>query len=254
MNLAEELMMGTILSGVATAAIGVTAYGVFNTKANLLAPSIWRGPTDRPAIALTFDDGPSESTEAILTILQRQRISATFFQCGENVRRLPQVAQEVRAAGHTLGNHTQTHPRLCFKSSSFIYSELARAQETIEQATNMRPRLFRAPFGLRWYGLGRAQRRLGLTGVMWTAIGYDWSEPAARVIQFVLEQVTSGAIVCLHDGRRTRTRPDISSTVSALAALVPMLIDRGFYFESLDSMMLRLVASADRPAENHVSA
>src|SRR6266404_616255 len=132
-------MTGMIAAFATMAVTGLTGRGVFNRKSTLLAPSIWRGPTDRPAIALTFDDGPSESTADILELLQRHRITATFFQCGANVRRLPQVAREVCAAGHEVGNHTDTHPRLPFKSPGFIYRELARAQETIEQVTGKRP-------------------------------------------------------------------------------------------------------------------
>jgi peptidoglycan-N-acetylglucosamine deacetylase len=235
-------MLGTIIAGAAVAATGITGYGTLNTRSTLLAPSIWRGPTDRPAIALTFDDGPSESTDKILEILQRHNITATFFQCGANVRRLPQVAREVSSAGHELGNHTDTHPRLPFKSPGFIYRELARAQEAIELATSIRPAVFRAPFGLRWYGLRRAQKRLGLTGVMWSAIGFDWSHPAEFVKKTFMEQAANGSIFCLHDGRRTRANPDINSTVKALAEMLPALTDRGFHFEDLASMMRRSVS------------
>lgn len=232
-------MIEAIVTGGALMWAGLTAYGVLNRKSALLAPSIWRGPTDRPTIALTFDDGPSESTAEILTVLQQYRISATFFQCGANVRRLPQVAQEVCAAGHELGNHTDTHPRLCFKSPGFIDSELTRAQETIEQVTNTRPTLFRAPFGVRWYGLRGAQRRLGLMGVMWTAIGFDWARPAEQVIEILSQQAMNGAIFCLHDGRETKIKPDISATIQGLAGLVPMLLDQGFHFETVGSMVRR---------------
>ena len=232
-------MIETLLTTAALTAAGLTAYGALGRKSTLLGPSIWRGPTDRPAIALTFDDGPSESTGEILKILQRHRISATFFQCGANVRRLPQVAREVCAAGHEIGNHTDTHPRLCFKSPRFIYGELARAQKTIAETTNVHPTLFRAPYGIRWYGLRRAQRLLGLTGVMWTAIGFDWARPAEQVLGILEQQATNGAIFCLHDGRETRTSPDISATTKALAALIPMVLDQGFHFEPAGSMLSR---------------
>lgn len=243
-------MIGPIIAGATLAATGITGYGVFSTKSTLFAPSIWRGPRDRPAIALTFDDGPSESTPAILQILQQHRITATFFQCGANVRRLPQVAREVSTAGHELGNHTDTHPRLCFKSPGFIYRELAQAQETIQQATGATPVLFRAPFGLRWYGLRGAQRRLGLTGIMWTAIGFDWARPAQQVVELLRGQAANGAIFCLHDGRRTRTNPEISATVDALAALIPMLLDSGFYFENVGQMTRRANLETARAGSN----
>jgi peptidoglycan/xylan/chitin deacetylase (PgdA/CDA1 family) len=243
---------GAVLA--ATAATAVTAYGMIIPKSTLLAPSIWRGPEDRAAIALTFDDGPSESTASILEILQRYRITATFFQCGVNVERLPQVAREVKAAGHELGNHTDTHPHLCFKSPGFIYGELARAQEKIQRATGVTPSLFRAPFGLRWYGLRRAQRRLGLTGVMWTGIGSDWIKPPEHVIERLRFRATNGAILCLHDGRRTNANPDISTTVKALKGIIPILLDDGFHFESVMQMMLRKNTPSAGTASTQVSA
>jgi peptidoglycan-N-acetylglucosamine deacetylase len=231
------MVIGATITGAALTATGITGYGVLNRKSTLLAPSIWIGPTDRPTMALTFDDGPSESTADILEVLEQHRIPATFFQCGANVRRLPQIAQEVAAAGHELGNHTDSHPRLCFKSPGFIYRELHSAQVTIEQLTGVRSTLFRAPFGLRWYGLRRAQRSLGLSGVMWTAIGYDWARSHEQVIEILRDQATCGAIICLHDGRELQIKPDITSTTRALAALIPIWSDQGFRFESVSRML-----------------
>jgi peptidoglycan/xylan/chitin deacetylase (PgdA/CDA1 family) len=246
-------MMGAILTGAAvvgatTAAAALGKHVVLDPKATMLAPSIFRGPQDRPAIALTFDDGPSESTPKLLRVLQQYRIRATFFQCGENVRRLPEIAREVRDAGHELGNHSDSHPHFWFKSSGFIYRELARAQETIENATGVRPVLFRSPFGIRWFGMRRAQKRLGLTGVMWTAIGYDWMSPAEKVVEILRPQASNGAIFCLHDGRRTWANRDISATIDAVATLAPMLMERGFYFESVSQMMRRCPAPIEKSA------
>src|SRR5580700_11963406 len=148
-----------VLGSAAVASAGALAYAVRVPSCALLAPSVHRGAGVRPAIALTFDDGPSESTPELLEILSRHRAPATFFQCGANVRRLPQVSREVAALGHEIGNHTDTHPKLYFQSARFIHAELARAQETIEQTTGFRPRLFRAPYGARWFGLRQAQQR-----------------------------------------------------------------------------------------------
>ena len=149
---------------------------------------MWRGPRDRPAIALTFDDGPSECTPAILDILAKHNVPATFFQVGANVERLPAVASAVRQAGHELGNHTYSHPMLCFRGERFMTEQLRRAQHSIETCTGARPRWFRAPFGSPLVGPGGAQRRLGLTGVMWTVIGYDWKLEADAVADRDLRQ------------------------------------------------------------------
>src|SRR5260370_41688069 len=98
MNTLTALVEG---AGAATcAAVGVLAYAVRTPSATLLAPSVHKGVSTRPAIALTFDDGPSESTPELLKILSDYGAPATFFQCGMNVRRLPQVARHVAAARH----------------------------------------------------------------------------------------------------------------------------------------------------------
>jgi peptidoglycan-N-acetylglucosamine deacetylase len=219
------------------ASAGVLAYAVRSPSASLLAPSVHKGCGTRRAIALTFDDGPSESTPELLEILESYRAPATFFQCGRNVRRLPRVAQEVAAKGHEIGNHTDTHPMLQFKSAEFIYREMRVAQETIQQIVGVTPRYFRAPFGVRWFGLRQAQHRLGLMGVMWSTIGVDWKWPAERIIPHLLEGAANGAIFCLHDGRVLEERPDISATLGTVRKVLPKLMEQGFHFEKVSDIL-----------------
>lgn len=213
------------------------AWAVRGRSASVFGPSVWRGPRDRPAIALTFDDGPSESTPQILEILSEYRVPATFFQCGANVERLPSIARDVRSAGHAIGNHTQNHPALYLRGARFIEEEIARAQEAIGMHTGVAPEWFRAPFGTRWFGVRRAQRRYNLTGVMWTVIGYDWKLKAEAVYERLSHKVSNGAILCLHDGRALSAKPDIGVTVEAVRRLVPVLLDRGYRFETINRLL-----------------
>jgi peptidoglycan/xylan/chitin deacetylase (PgdA/CDA1 family) len=218
------------------------AWAVRGRSALVFGPSVWRGNCDRRALALTFDDGPSESTPRILEILEHYGVSATFFQIGVNVERLPAVARSVCQAGHAIGNHSYSHPFFCHPRSGlrpgrFIEQELRRAQEAIGQHAGARPNWFRAPYGVRWFGLPKALERLRLTGVMWSVIGYDWKRPADAVVDRVAGHVSPGAIVCLHDGRELRAKPDIGATVEAVRRLVPLLLDQGYKFESLDELL-----------------
>ena len=230
-------MIGAETIGAGIGAAGAClGYAVRGRSAALLAPSVWRGSRLRPVLALTFDDGPSESTSEILHLLEKHDIRATFFMCGANVRRLPVVAREVRAAGHEIGNHSDMHPRFDFKSPAFIHGELARAQESIAAATGFTPALFRAPYGVRWFGMRRAQHGLGLTGVMWTIIGQDWKLPAPCIVRRLLG-ATNGAILCLHDGRTIQPAPNIGATVEALRIALPRLIERGFRFETVSELV-----------------
>ena len=226
------------LTGMAGAgAFAAAAWAVRGRTSSVFGPSVWRGPQGRRTLALTFDDGPSESTARILEILARRSVPATFFQCGANVERLPEVARAVAQAGHEIGNHSHTHPLFCFRSPAFIETELARAQEAIARHTGIRPAWFRAPFGVRWFGMRRAQRRLRLRAVMWTAIGYDWKRKADAIIEHMTAGATEGAILCLHDGRELRVRPEVEETVKAVDGLLPRLLDEGYQFETLSRLL-----------------
>lgn len=219
------------------AAAAVIGHGIRGRSSQLFGRSVYRGPAGKRAIALTFDDGPSESTPALLDVLATHDARATFFQCGANVRRLPGAARSVAEAGHEIGNHTDTHPWLLFHTRNFMEQELSRAQESIAEASGRRPSLFRAPHGARWFGLGRVQQKLGLLGVMWTAIARDWELPAGEIVALLRRRVRNGAILCLHDGRGTLSRPDIQHTVEAVRRLIPELLDQGFHLETVSHLV-----------------
>ena len=223
------------LSSVAAAG-GVAGYAVRGRSSTILAPSVYRGDRSKAALALTFDDGPSESTPALLAVLDKNKVRATFFMCGRNVRRLPAIAREVRSAGHEIGNHTDTHPHLFFKSPEFIYRELIGAQETIRATTGVTPRFFRAPYGARWMGLRGAQDRLRLMGVMWTVIGNDWKWGSGQIVGRLSKGASNGGVLCMHDGRVTQVAPDVRATIEAVESALPLLIVRGFQFQTISEM------------------
>jgi peptidoglycan/xylan/chitin deacetylase (PgdA/CDA1 family) len=209
------------------------AWAVRGRSAALFGPSVWRGSRQRRSLALTFDDGPSEGTPAILEILAQYRVPATFFQVGANVDRLPDIARAVAAAGHEVGNHSYTHPLFCFRSPGFIEADLRRAQHAIAARTGVEPAWFRAPYGVRWFGMGQALRQLSLTGAMWTVIGRDWKLASTEVFLRLSKHASNGAILCLHDGRELQSRPEISVTVEAVRRVVPALLEEGWRLETL---------------------
>ncbi len=222
----------------------VLRYAVRGRSSRLFGPSVYRGPRTRRIVALTFDDGPSPGSLALADYLHAEGIRATFFLCGANVLRHPEIAAELHRRGHELGNHTFSHARLAprigwqmnFLSVAEVYEELSRAQQVIADCTGVRPRVFRAPYGMRWLGLRRAQRRLGLLGVMWTVLGQDWKWEAEEVVNYVLRRVSPGGVICLHDGRDTRANPNISATLRAVPHLVNRLRVRGYSFATVSEL------------------
>lgn len=197
------------------------AWGVRGRSSEVFGRSVWKGPAGRRAIALTFDDGPSESTRELLDLLASHEARATFCALGFHARRLPSVLRRMVSEGHEIANHSDTHPPLYLRSAEFIASQVERAQKSIEDAAGVSPRFFRAPYGARWFGLGEAQEKLGLTGLMWSGIARDWRLPAAQIAARIQRFTTPGAVLCFHDGRELMQNPDISNTIGALRFLLP---------------------------------
>ena len=123
------------------------------------------------------------------------------------------------------------------RSARFVKEQIVRAQHSIAEATGVEPLLFRAPYGVRWFGLREVQRQLNLLGVMWTGNGLDWKLPADAIVRRLMKYARNGAIFCLHDGRLMQARPDIRPTLEAVRRLVPELSARGFRFETVSQIL-----------------
>ncbi len=206
----------------------------------LFGPAILRGPTDDRRIALTFDDGPAERfTDQILDILRERNVKATFFVCGEHVERNPEIVRRIHAEGHTLGNHTYSHPFPYFRSRAFFAREIDRTQEAIEKVVGCRPTFFRPPYGARWPGLCSVLGKRNLRLVNWSDTGYDWKLDAEGIVRETLKTLGPGSIILLHDGLRG-PRPkeiDQSATVRALPAIIDGAQKARLQFVPLDEFL-----------------
>jgi peptidoglycan/xylan/chitin deacetylase (PgdA/CDA1 family) len=226
--------------GVLLAGAGGLAYAVRGPRCGWLAPSLWHGPRDRKAIALTFDDGPSESTPQLLDLLDTYGARATFFQIGRHVERLPDIAREVVRRGHEIGNHTYSHAPLYLRHPQFVRDEVAAGQEAIRTVAGVEARWFRAPYGARWFGLRHAQKEFGLVGVMWSTLALDWKMDLSTVCGKLQSDVRQGAIWCLHDGRELEVQPEIDRTLDAVRRLLPSLRDKGYRSVTVSDLLLPL--------------
>jgi len=218
-------------------AAGVLAWAVRGRSSPLFSPVVWRGPGRRKELALTFDDGPSESTPLLLDLLARHSARVTFFVVGAHVRRLPNVLRAAVDAGHEVGNHTDTHPALYLRGGGFIEEQVARCQNAIVEVAGFPPALFRPTYGARWFGLRAALERHRLRNVMWSTIAGDWRPDPAAATRRLLRGARPGAIFCLHDGREMQTKPDISATLSVLEAALPAWSDQGYRFVTVSELL-----------------
>jgi len=220
---------------------GGLAYACIIPSSQVFSPVVNRGPAESRSVVLTFDDGPAPPfTEQILDILAEHGISATFFLCGKNVERHPEIARRIVREGHTIGNHTYSHPFLMARSRRFMAGEIDRAQEAIERITGVRPTLFRPPYGARWFGLMPVLRERGLKMVMWSVMGFDWKYRTEAVIRAATRRLHPGAVILLHDGHEQPppTGIDQSSTVEALPTIIEAATRSGLTFAAIQRFMV----------------
>jgi len=229
-----------ILAGLVLAVLvvgsGLFWYACSVPSSQLLCSSFVRGPRESPSVALTFDDGPaSPFTEQILDTLRTHQVTATFFVCGQNVERRPDLVRRILAEGHSLGNHTYSHPFLYFRGRARIAKEIDLTQQAIERAVGQQPRVFRPPYGVRWFGLASVLRERGLLAVQWSDAGGDWKRTSQGIVKRLVPGVRSGSVILLHDGHGVLPpgAVDRSATVSALPEVIAGIRRRGFRFVSL---------------------
>ncbi|MET0793475.1 MAG: polysaccharide deacetylase family protein [Polyangiaceae bacterium] len=177
--------------------------GVLWPHSGMYGEAFSRGKAGARKVALTFDDGPHPvTTRAVLEILRAHQTRATFFLLGHKVEAYPDVVREIHAAGHTLGIHGFQHDHLfSLRSPSYAQAQIERARRAIERACGVAPTLFRPPIGFASHWTFRGAERARVEIVTWSVRSLDGLRSAqpARVAQRVLEHLTDGAIVLLHD-------------------------------------------------------
>jgi len=224
-------------AGGVCAAAGISTWGATVPSSQLFGRTV-RYTGDAASMALTFDDGPNPvATPQLLDLLARQEAKATFFLIGRHVRTVPELAKEIAAQGHAIGNHTESHPSLALLSGTRISEELDRCDEAIRQSVGVTPRWMRPPYGFRSPWLSGIVTRRGNAGVaMWSAAARDWKpQPAEPVIER-LRHARGGDIVLLHDGDHRVLRGDRDHVLKALEYWLPRWKDSGIGFLTMDQI------------------
>jgi peptidoglycan-N-acetylglucosamine deacetylase len=166
-------------------------------------PLITRFATAHRDVWLTIDDGPHPaSTPGILEALRRHGAKATFFLIGRRARRHPELVRAIVADGHSLGNHTETHPAasLWTAGPGRLSREVDRAAESIRAAGGPAPRFFRPPVGMANLLLAPVLAARNLLRVGWSARGFDTRPQNADVmIERIMRQCSPGAIILFHE-------------------------------------------------------
>ena len=221
--------------------ISMTVCGMF--LAALAADAAWRGrdtrtedtavakvqvKEEKPVVALTFDDGPSIYSEALLDGLKERKVQATFFLLGINMEGKEAVVKRMEEDGHLLGNHSYHHVQLNKVSRQEAKEEILTTNNRIYEACGEYPMYIRPPFG-EWdetLDVG-----VEMIPVFWTVDSLDWKlQDAQAVERYVLENVEDGDIILMHDG--------YEASVEAALAIVDRLQEEGYRFVTADQLLL----------------
>ncbi|MDJ0675985.1 MAG: polysaccharide deacetylase family protein [Calothrix sp. MO_167.B42] len=191
-------------------------------------------PQQEKVIALTIDDGPwKPTTTQMLDILKQNNVKATFFWVGKTVQAHPQIAKEVVAQGHAIGNHTWNH-HYHRVTPAVAKDEIERTAEIIYQTTGVRTYLFRPPGGYLNNGLAAYAKSQKYSVLMWSQTSAD-TDPRAKYQVFVknvLRDAKPGGIVLMHDGGGNRSR-----TVKALPEMIKGLKQKGYRFVTIPELL-----------------
>src|SRR5712691_4143471 len=214
-------------------------YAVFERRAPVWGRIVSRGRPRTPAIAITFDDGPTEPyTSQILDVLRAFGARATFFVLGARAQDAPDVVRRAAREGHEIGNHTWDHAPLPLRMPSAMRMTIRRTSDLVQDITGLRPRVFRAPFGWRNPWLDGAARREGCEPIAWTVGVYDTDRPGVEaIVDRAIEGFVDGSILLLHDGRSLDPEPDASQVVEALPRIVGEARRRGFRLLTVSELL-----------------
>lgn len=211
------------------AALGIHAcffYAVVAPSCGWFGPVATRFRPQGSEVWLTIDDGPAgEASLRLADEMTRRGVRATFFVKGENLARAPEIGRALVAAGHTLANHTQTHPAQWFwlLRPTRLRAEIDDCNDALHWAGVAVRRWFRSPVGLKNVFLQPALLQRGMRFVGWSVRGGDGvkCDPEA-VARKVGQEVSPGAIVLLHEGR--------ARSNEAILRAIDELLARGYRF------------------------
>jgi peptidoglycan/xylan/chitin deacetylase (PgdA/CDA1 family) len=201
----------------------------------VVAGELVRLQTRQHVVALTFDGGGNaDGARAVLALLRRENVNATFFLTGHFVRTYPALARAI-GRRYAVGNHTVNHLDLRRLSTAGVTREIARAETMIRNATGRDPKpYFRFPYGARDARTLGVAHRLGYASVRWTVDTWGWmgrsEQSVSGAVRRVVDQLVPGEIVLMHLGS---SRDHSTIDAKALPTVIRMVRARGYRFVTL---------------------
>lgn len=202
-------------------------YQLFGTLTN-------RVETNQKIVALTFDDGPTKNVEQILPLLEKYNAKATFFVIGNELEKNLTFGQTIVKAGHQLGNHTYSHKRMIFKTSSFVKDEIEKTNALIRKTGYTDQIDFRPPNGKKLIGLPYYLNKHHIETITWDLEPDTYYTSPSEKINYVNKNVMPGSIILLHS-----MYDDSSNTLQTIEGILDSLSKQGYRFVTVNELQNR---------------
>lgn len=194
---------------------------------------IWDIPNLENKIYLTFDDGPTpEITEWVLEELKKHEAKATFFCIGKNINNHAAIFLKTIEEGHSIGNHTYNHLKGWNTSTEDYLDNIALCESEIlnlqSKICNLKPKIFRPPYGKIKKSQSKKLQQLGYKTIMWDVLSADFDQTITpeKCLENVLQNVQSGSVIVFHDSVKA-----FKNLEYTLPRSLEILKQRGFIFE-----------------------
>lgn len=201
--------------------------------ASLRKVPIYYVNTDEPKVAISFDAAwGADKTEKIMEICTEYGVKATFFLTGFWIEKYPDMVKKIHENGFEIGTHSSTHPNMTKLSKTQMKSELEDCCKLIEDLTDTKVELFRAPFGAYNDTLIDTASELGLTTIQWDVDSLDWKGLSAMEITTrIINGAKNGSIILCHNNS--------DHILEALPLVLDRLQKKGFIVSCVGDVILK---------------
>ena len=190
--------------------------------------------TTEKVVALTFDDGPTSQTNAVLDILKAKNTKATIYVAGKDLANQPESGKAIAMSGHELGNHSYYHNTMIFKTPSSVNSELSETNRLIRETGYTGNITFRPPYGKKLILLPWILKQNNMKTIMWDIEPDTYhSGNTSDIVSHTVNNVKPGSIIIMHPFCESRCQADREA--------IPLIIDNlkanGYKFVTISDLL-----------------
>ncbi len=231
------IIIGCLITAVVSGAVSLQGTNVFKAKERKLP--IYCVDRKDKVVSISFDAAwGNEQTQTLLDILADKGVKSTFFLVGFWAEKFPESVKAIHAAGHDVGNHSDTHPHLTKLEKDKITAQIEECNKKIEASCAVRPTLFRPPYGDYNNCVVESTNELKMHCIQWDVDSLDWKDPTADdMVKRIKSKIKPGSIILMHNGAK--------NTPEALPKIIDMIKAEGYQIIPISEIIYKENYSID---------